>query len=304
MRPDRVLPFLRPGRLVHVREGGTVSVRFMRGVGVDWRLRQAGRAKCCLSQARYMDADLRLSASQLDASTQPPRLTQSTQDWGWGVVISVIRKPPGGKRHAAPTAADGAPDASTLGTAAPDPASYYIVDCLLACAPGSVEANAPRPAAIGGSSNAGGGSSNAGGGSSSADPVVIPVAMPLIQELSTLRVALPGDLRPAEARWAAGWAALVLDGLSDLTLETVFSIQESIKVQRKEARVCGSYVSTAFKTQHPHPIPTHTPHTPITHTRTPGKASWCPCWTSPTASRTDCRCWTPWMTWGSPVTAR
>ncbi|KAI8476858.1 MAG: rRNA-processing arch domain-containing protein [Monoraphidium minutum] len=171
LRPDRVLGFLRPGRLVHVVESGT--------------------------------------------------------DWGWGVVVSVMRRPPPGKGlpppaagadgdAAAPPAAQQQPPAAGGGAgAAGDPAAWYIVDVLLACEPGSVDAHAPRPAATldsesdpdsdGGGSGRRGRKSGGGGGGGRrrrprADPAVLPVALPLLREISTLRVGLPADLRPAKAR--------------------------------------------------------------------------------------------------------
>ncbi|KAK9931578.1 hypothetical protein M0R45_018850 [Rubus argutus] len=72
-RPERVLYFLLPGRLVHkIREGGT--------------------------------------------------------DWGWGVVVNVVKKPSSG-----------------LG-AVPSRGGGYIVDTLLHCSPGSSEnSSQPKP---------------------------------------------------------------------------------------------------------------------------------------------------------------
>lgn len=118
------------------------------------------------------------------------------------MVISVMRKPPPGKQQPKQQAAGGndaslapgTPSTTSMGAApAQDPASYYIVDVLLACAPGSVEAGAPRPAEGQGEGEGG-----------AAEPVVLPVALPLVHALSTLRVALPADLRPLEARCVRG----------------------------------------------------------------------------------------------------
>lgn len=108
-----------------------------------------------------------------------PHTRFTLQDWGWGVVVSVMRRPP--RQGAAAAAADAAPAAS-------DPASWYIVDVLLPTAPGSVEGGSPRPAAL---------------GDDKAEPVVLPVALPLAAEVSSLRIALPDDLRPLEKRCAA-----------------------------------------------------------------------------------------------------
>ncbi|XP_057750670.1 DExH-box ATP-dependent RNA helicase DExH10 isoform X1 [Arachis stenosperma] len=104
IRPEMILYFLVPGRLIRVREGGT--------------------------------------------------------DWGWGVVVNVVKKPAGGG---------------------------YIVDTLLHCSPSSNENSSrpkpcpPRPGEKG-------------------EMHVVPVQLPLIAALSKLRVSIPPDLRPLEAR--------------------------------------------------------------------------------------------------------
>ncbi|XP_043712800.1 DExH-box ATP-dependent RNA helicase DExH10 isoform X2 [Telopea speciosissima] len=112
-RPERVLYFLLPGRLVKVRDG--------------------------------------------------------TTDWGWGVVVNVVKKPP-----------------AALGTL-PSRGSSYIVDTLLHCSPGSSENGSrpkpcpPRPGEKG-------------------EMHVVPVQLPLISALSKIRLSIPSDLRPVEAR--------------------------------------------------------------------------------------------------------
>lgn len=117
-RPERVLRFLLPGRLVRVREGNT--------------------------------------------------------DWGWGVVVNVVKKPP--------------PPAGTMsaGLSASRGASY-ILDTLLHCSLGSSENGSrpkpcpPRPGEKG-------------------EMHVVPVQLPLISALSKLMISMPSDLRPLEAR--------------------------------------------------------------------------------------------------------
>ncbi|KAF8033637.1 hypothetical protein BT93_C0040 [Corymbia citriodora subsp. variegata] len=112
-RPERVLYFLLPGRLVRIREGGT--------------------------------------------------------DWGWGVVVNVIKKPSTG-----------------LGTL-PSRGGGYIVDTLLHCSPGLSENSSrpkpcpPRPGEKG-------------------EMHVVPVQLSLVSALSKLRISIPADLRPLEAR--------------------------------------------------------------------------------------------------------
>ncbi|XP_073016250.1 DExH-box ATP-dependent RNA helicase DExH10 isoform X2 [Primulina eburnea] len=117
-RPERVLSFLLPGRLVKIREGGT--------------------------------------------------------DWGWGVVINVVKRPP-----AAPGSLP-AELASSRGNS-------YIVDTLLHCSLCSSEDGSrpkpcpPRPGEKG-------------------EMHVVPVQLPLISAVSKLRISVPSDLRPVEAR--------------------------------------------------------------------------------------------------------
>ncbi|KAK4792151.1 hypothetical protein SAY86_022586 [Trapa natans] len=112
-RPERILYYLLPGRLVRIREGGT--------------------------------------------------------DWGWGVVVNVIKKP-----------------ATGLGAVA-SRGGNYIVDTLLHCSPGSSENSSrpkpclPRPGETG-------------------EMHVVPVQLPLIFAISKLRISVPADLRPLEAR--------------------------------------------------------------------------------------------------------
>nr|GMC58442.1 DExH-box ATP-dependent RNA helicase DExH10 [Ipomoea batatas] len=117
-RPERVLYFLLPGRLVKVREGG--------------------------------------------------------KDWGWGVVVNVVKKPPtaSGSLPAALSALRG---------------STYIVDTLLHCSLGSSEnESGPKPCLpIPGEKG---------------EMHVVPVQLPLISALSKLRISVPPDLRPLEAR--------------------------------------------------------------------------------------------------------
>ncbi|KAF7139092.1 hypothetical protein RHSIM_Rhsim07G0245200 [Rhododendron simsii] len=117
-RPERVLYFLLPGRLVKVREGGT--------------------------------------------------------DWGWGVVVNVVKKPPAVLGSLPPALS------STRGIS-------YIVDTLLHCSLGSSENGSrpkPSPPLPG----------------EKGEMHVVPVQSPLISALSKLRISVPSDLRPIEAR--------------------------------------------------------------------------------------------------------
>ncbi|MCO5560310.1 hypothetical protein L7F22_013922 [Adiantum nelumboides] len=140
LRPERVLVFLAPGRLVKVRDGA--------------------------------------------------------DDWGWGVVVNVVKKQPGGQ--------------STLPSSilmSPRP-SFYLVDTLLHCATAATQdgpRQKPRPCAKG----------------EKGEMQVVPVQMTLICGLSALRVAVPQDLRPVEARQSVFMAIEELqkrfpDGLPNL----------------------------------------------------------------------------------------
>ncbi|KAK4414903.1 DExH-box ATP-dependent RNA helicase DExH10 [Sesamum alatum] len=121
-RPERVLSYLLPGRLVKVREGGT--------------------------------------------------------DWGWGVVVNVVKKSPA--------------------AFAPSRGNSYIVDALLHCSLGSSENGSqpkpspPRPGEKG-------------------EMHVVPVQLPLLSALSKLRISVPSDLRPVEARQIILLAVLELE---------------------------------------------------------------------------------------------
>ncbi|CAM6102427.1 unnamed protein product [Calypogeia fissa] len=110
---------------------------------------------------------------------QPGRLVKVRgtlrEEWGWGVVVNVVKKPLV-SQSVVPSAVLSAPTAS-----------FYIVDILLHCS--SILAQEghrpkPQPCPPGGTG----------------EMHVVPVQMPLICAVSALRVAVPGDLRPAEAR--------------------------------------------------------------------------------------------------------
>ncbi|KAL0410324.1 UNVERIFIED_CONTAM: DExH-box ATP-dependent RNA helicase DExH10 [Sesamum latifolium] len=128
-RPERVLSYLLPGRLVKVREGG--------------------------------------------------------KDWGWGVVVNVVKKSP-------------AASSSLSAALASSRGNGYIVDALLHCSLGSSENGSqpkpspPRPGEKG-------------------EMHVVPVQLPLLSALSKLRISIPSDLRPMEARQIILLAVLELE---------------------------------------------------------------------------------------------
>nr|XP_033509261.1 DExH-box ATP-dependent RNA helicase DExH10-like [Nicotiana tomentosiformis] len=102
------------------------------------------------------------------------KVREGGKDWGWGVVVNVVKKPPAalGSLPAALSASRG---------------TGYIVDTLLHCSLGSSENGSrpkpcpPRPGEKG-------------------EMHVVPVQLPLISSLSKLRISVPSDLRPLEAR--------------------------------------------------------------------------------------------------------
>ncbi|KAM5553543.1 DExH-box ATP-dependent RNA helicase DExH10 [Rosa sericea] len=97
------------------------------------------------------------------------KIREGGTDWGWGVVVNVVKKP-----------SSGSGAASSRG-------GGYIVDTLLHCSPSSSENSSqpkpcpPRPGEKG-------------------EMHVVPVQLPLISALSKLRINVPSDLRPLEAR--------------------------------------------------------------------------------------------------------
>lgn len=89
-------------------------------------------------------------------------------------------------------------------------AAAYLVDTLLCTAGGparaqrgeqqaAAAAGEPQPAAL---------------EASNAEMQVVPVLLPLVTDISTLRISIPADLRPADARKAgAGWGRAAGTGL-------------------------------------------------------------------------------------------
>ncbi|KAK1417049.1 hypothetical protein QVD17_26171 [Tagetes erecta] len=99
------------------------------------------------------------------------KIREGGTDWGWGVVVNVVKKP-------AP------PPGSSLPTSR---ASSYIVDTLLHCSISSSKGGSRPKSSLPRSGEKG-------------EMHVVPVQLPLISALSKLRVTIPTDLRPMEAR--------------------------------------------------------------------------------------------------------
>ncbi|KAL9339836.1 hypothetical protein Peur_068851 [Populus x canadensis] len=126
--------------------------------------------------------NLKLEMTQLEKKmmteiTRPERILyylctdqgKRRRNWGWGVVVNVVKKPTAG-----------------LG-ALPSKGGGYIVDILLHCSPGPSESGSrprpclPRPREKG-------------------EMHVVPVQLPLLCALSKVRISIPADIRPLEAR--------------------------------------------------------------------------------------------------------
>ncbi|KAK1414113.1 hypothetical protein QVD17_29854 [Tagetes erecta] len=99
------------------------------------------------------------------------KVKEGGTDWGWGVVVNVVKQ-----------------QAPPLGSLPPTSrGSNYIVDTLLHCSIGSSESGSrPRPCPP--------------RSGEKGEMHVVPVQLPLISALSKLRISVPSDLRPIEAR--------------------------------------------------------------------------------------------------------
>ncbi|XP_057765888.1 DExH-box ATP-dependent RNA helicase DExH10-like [Salvia miltiorrhiza] len=134
---------------------------------------------------------LKLELAQLEkkmmaAITQPERVLsfllpgrlvkvrEGGTDWGWGVVVNVVKKPQ-------------AVSSSMPAALASSRGNNYIVDALLHCSMGTSENGSqpkpcpPRPGEEG-------------------EMHVVPVQLPLLSAVSKLRISVPSDLRPKESR--------------------------------------------------------------------------------------------------------
>lgn len=108
---------------------------------------------------------------------QPGRLVKVREggtDWGWGVVVNVVKKSP---------AASGSLPAALASARG----NSYIVDTLLHCSLGSSE-NGSRPKPCPPHPGEKG------------EMHVVPVQLGLISTISKIRISIPSDLRPLEAR--------------------------------------------------------------------------------------------------------
>ncbi|KAJ1274751.1 hypothetical protein BS78_05G085300 [Paspalum vaginatum] len=101
------------------------------------------------------------------------KVRDGSTDWGWGVVVNVVKKPP---------ASGSLPPALSASRS-----NNYIVDTLLHCSSSSSEnglRSKPCPPRQG----------------EKGEMHVVPVPLPLVSGLSSVRINIPSDLRPPEAR--------------------------------------------------------------------------------------------------------
>ncbi|KAL1531271.1 Helix-loop-helix protein 2 [Salvia divinorum] len=139
--------------------------------------------------AEYHQLKLELAEHEkkmMAAITQPERILsfllpgrlvkvrQGGTDWGWGVVVNVVKKPQ-------------AISSSMPAELASSRGNNYIVDALLHCSIGTSETGSqpkpcpPHPGEEG-------------------EMHVVPVQLPLLSALSKLKISVPSDLRPKESR--------------------------------------------------------------------------------------------------------
>ncbi|KAK6147476.1 hypothetical protein DH2020_018388 [Rehmannia glutinosa] len=113
------------------------------------------------------------------------KVREGGTDWGWGVVVNVVKKTP-------------ASSSSLPAALASSRGNSYIVDTLLHCSLSTSENGSqpkpcpPRPGEKG-------------------EMHVVPVQLPLLSALSKLRISVPSDLRPVEARQSILLAVLELE---------------------------------------------------------------------------------------------
>ncbi|GJN28591.1 hypothetical protein PR202_gb16790 [Eleusine coracana subsp. coracana] len=101
------------------------------------------------------------------------KVRDGSTDWGWGVVVNVVKKPPA--------------SGTLLPALSASRGNNYIVDTLLHCSSSSSENGSrskPCPARSG----------------EKGEMHVVPVPLPLVSGLSSVRINIPSDLRPTEAR--------------------------------------------------------------------------------------------------------
>mgnify|MGYP002631384432 CR=1 FL=1 len=104
-------------------------------------------------------------------------------DWGWGVIVNFRRVGDGGSGKLCR-------EAEKKGGRGVGQVNEYVVDVLLACAPGSEEAVAKGKRAL-----------PAGDASAAEQLHVIPVPLAHLDAISSIRLKMPPDIKGADARF-------------------------------------------------------------------------------------------------------
>jgi ATP-dependent RNA helicase DOB1 len=192
----------------------------------------------------------------------PGRLVRVRQsrhrDWGWGVVVNFQKVQPGSKTQASTLLADAA--TSNAAAAAPSSADepQYVVDILLRCrCRGGTDASSSTTTTAASSSSSSSSSSlpeplslveEVAGGAS--ELLVIPVLLPLLNGVSSIRIYIPKDLRSPESRRTVANSLRevhrrypdglpLLDPVSDLRIKDATFARHHRKIEALEERLAA-----------------------------------------------------------------
>uniref|UniRef100_A0A2P2MK80 RNA helicase n=1 Tax=Rhizophora mucronata TaxID=61149 RepID=A0A2P2MK80_RHIMU len=150
------------------------------------------------------------------------KVREGGTDWGWGVVVNIVKKPSTGS--------------GTLLSRG----GGYMVDTLLHCSPGPNENGSrprpcpPRPGEKG-------------------EMHVVPVQLPLISALSKIRISIPPDLRPLEARQSILLAVQELQTRFPEGLPRLNPVKD-MKIEDPEIIDLVNQIEDLEKKLHAHPL--------------------------------------------------
>ncbi|KAJ8755567.1 hypothetical protein K2173_022146 [Erythroxylum novogranatense] len=150
------------------------------------------------------------------------KVREGGTDWGWGVVVNVLKKPSAGSGML------------------PSRGAGYIVDTLLHCSPGPTESGSrprpcpPRPGEKG-------------------EMHVVPVQLPLISAVSKIRISVPPDLRPLEARQSILLAVQELQNRFPEGLPKLNPVKD-MKIEDPEIIDLVSQIEGLERKLHSHPL--------------------------------------------------